>query len=167
MNQARTRHPILPLAQRAAYPSSWRADRYRPRTALFALALAACAPAHASDYSGFLSGMTSSFVVMLAAMNALFIAVFGFTKQYRSHTFAGWHAFLASVPPVLGLLATLIDASSIDYEVLWFAVNGAALALALLPLWINKKMTGAAEIRSDHAAATAGLDSDPDTSKEA
>lgn len=137
MNDTRTLPGSAPYPK---LPRPSRTDGLRSRVTLLAVALAACAPAYASDYSGFLSGMTSSFVMMLAAVNALFVTVFGFTKQYRSRRFANWHASLGSVPPLLGLLATLIDAPSISYEALWFGVNGAALALALLPLWLAQKM---------------------------
>lgn len=153
MNQTRTLSTAThrpTLLRRPKLPES--------RAAIPLIVLAACTPAYASDYSGFLSGMTSSFVMMLAAVNALFVTVFGFTKQYRSRRFANWHAALGSVPPLLGLLATLIDASSISYEALWFGVNGAALALALLPLWLAKKMAPAAPPSSEQNDQTARSD---------
>lgn len=139
MNQTRT--PSITALHRDV--RHWPPVPHKSRLAVLIVALAAAMPAYASDYSSFLSGMTTSLVIVLAALNALFIAVFGLSKQYRSRSFANWHAALGSVPPVLGLLATLIDAPSINHEAIWFAINGAALALALLPLWIAKKMARA------------------------
>ena len=106
------------------------------RVLVFAATLMACSPAYASDYSGFLSGMTTVLVMLLAALNSLLTLIFALCKLYRSRKLAGWHATLASVPPVLGIIATCIDSSSINDEAIWFAVNGAALALALLPLFL-------------------------------
>lgn len=102
------------------------------RAFVLAATLMACSPAYASDYSGFLSGMTTVLVMLLAALNALLILVFALCKLYRSRKLAGWHAALASVPPVLG------NSSSINDEAIWFAINGAALALALLPLFLAR-----------------------------
>lgn len=108
------------------------------RAFVLAATLMACWPAYASDYSGFLSGMTTVLVMLLAALNALLILLFALCKLYRSRKLAGWHAALASVPPVLGIIATCIDSSSINDEAIWFAINGAALALALLPLFLAR-----------------------------
>jgi zinc transporter ZupT len=99
--------------------------------ALFAIAL----PAHASDFRGFLSGVATFAIGVPVALGsiALFV-VLALSGSYRSKATAIWHSRVASVAPIGGLIATVIDSPTISNEEFLYLVNGAMLVLAQLPV---------------------------------
>lgn len=116
---------LLPRRTRAAWP--W------PGWLLLALAM----PVEASDFRGLLSGvLTFAVVAPLALANLVLTLGLGWAGAYRGRRrFARWHAWLGAALPVLGLLASLVDAPSLDGRIGdRLLVNLVALGAALLPL---------------------------------
>ena len=106
-------------------------------SALGALLLLAPTVAVASDYRGFLSGVIIIGAGSISALVSLFcFAILAFNRSYRNFQVAKWHTLMASVIPMLGFVAMMIEGNSMSRDDindrLFF--NGIALALAMLPL---------------------------------
>ena len=105
----------------------------------FVALLVFASPAHASDFRGFLSGVTTfAFGLPLAAISLVLFIVLALSGSYRSKATAVWHARAASVVPILGVIATFIDSFTISDEGFLYVVNGTMLALAQLPIVFHR-----------------------------
>ena len=108
---------------------------------MFAMLMLTPGMASASDFRGFLSGAIIFTLGSVSALIGLVLLVFNsMDGAYRDKRTARRHALFASIVPVLGFLAMLVEGGSVpaDGIVERLAFNSAAIGLALLPLVIHR-----------------------------
>jgi len=95
--------------------------------------------AWASDPTGLLSYMFLWAVLgPTTFINLIVIAILASRNTYSSWRASIRHAVIASIPPGLGLVVSMVDHRTASDLVILFAFYGAALLLALAPLAIHR-----------------------------
>lgn len=96
-----------------------------------------------TDYTGFLSIVTAIYVVPPSALiNLVLLAYFAGRRRYRSRRFALTHSAFASIGPLLGVCAVLLEPARYHWtdaeRSRCMTVAAVAMALAWLPLLVHR-----------------------------